>query len=66
VLANESVTVPAGTFQAVKFEVTSMGTTTCPNGYGSGNATDTLWFVPGVGTVKTQSTTGSSEVTAIR
>lgn len=66
VLANESVTVPAGTFQAVKFEVTSMGTTTCPNGYGGANATDTLWFAPGVGIIKTQSSTGSSEVIEIR
>lgn len=66
VLANESVTVPAGTFQSVKFQVTSMATTNCPNGYGGANAVDTLWFVPGVGPVKTQSSTSSSEVTAIR
>lgn len=66
VLANESVTVPAGTFQSVKFQVTSTATSTCPNGYGAGNAVDTLWFVPGVGPVKTESSGSVSEVTAIR
>lgn len=66
VLANEPVTVPAGTFQSVKFQVTSTATTNCANGYGSGNATDTLWFVAGVGPVKTESGGSTSEVISIR
>lgn len=66
VLANEQVTVPAGTFQSVKFTVTSMATTNCPNGYGGANATDTLWFVAGVGVVKTQGANSTSEVISIQ
>lgn len=66
VLAREQVTVPAGTFDSVKFEVTSTATSTCPNGFGAGDSTDTLWFVPGVGTVKTENPGSHSEVTAIR
>lgn len=66
VLANEAVTVPAGTFQSVKLQVTSTATTNCPNGYGAGNAVDTLWFVAGVGPVKTEGSGSVSEVISIR
>jgi hypothetical protein len=59
VLANESVTVPAGTFNAVKLTVASTATTTCPGGGGGGSSSDTLWFVPGLGTVKTQASDGT-------
>jgi len=55
----ETVTVPAGTFNACRFEYyrTETLSTTCPPGYGGGSASDpvTYWFVPDIGIVKTGS-----------
>ena len=52
----ESVTVPAGTFAACRFEYfrSEQLNTTCPPGYASGGATDrgTYWFVADIGIVK--------------
>jgi hypothetical protein len=52
----EPVTVPAGTFNACRFEYmrTERLQTTCPPGIGGGGATDsvTYWFVPNIGIVK--------------
>src|SRR5206468_208657 len=53
----ESVTVPAGTFNACRFDYlrSEALSTTCPPGFGAGSATDpvTYWFVPDIGIVKT-------------
>jgi len=53
----ESVTVPAGTFSACRFSFrqTEDVQATCAGGPGSGVSSDrfTLWFAPGLGTVKT-------------
>jgi hypothetical protein len=52
----ESLTVPAGTFKACRFEYVrseSLGTT-CPPGIAGGSASDavTYWFAPDIGIVK--------------
>jgi hypothetical protein len=58
VIGPESVTVTAGTFNAIKITSTTTINQTCTKGTGSGGSTDTQWFVPGLGTVKSQASTG--------
>lgn len=55
--AFESVTIPAGTFTALRVEqeLTIFGST--PFGYISSTMTQTLWLVEGVGLVKSETTT---------
>ncbi len=48
VVAEESVTVPAGTWDAYRIDITADA--------GTGATTTTTWIAPGVGTVKTDST----------
>jgi len=50
---NETVTVPAGTFSAVRITRTDTAT---------GGSAKTQWFVPGVGKVREQNNTGHLEV----
>jgi hypothetical protein len=51
--ANETVTVPAGTFSAVRITRTDTS---------SGGSAKTQWFVPGVGKIREQNNTGHLEV----
>jgi hypothetical protein len=48
VLGWEKVTVPAGTFDALKIEVTSVYNGENMRGRWTGNSTDTIWYVPKV------------------
>ncbi len=51
--ANETVTVPAGTFSALRITRTDTA---------SGGSAKTQWFVPGVGKIREQNNTGHLEV----
>lgn len=60
-VAIESVTVPAGTFQALKVEVQQTVTAAIPN-TAPLQSTFTVWFAPGVGWIKQITAEGLSEL----